>query len=312
MSSKYKQLYDFVNIAKVFCSLIAAFYVVYWFLCLINMPYLEYFRIVFDLPVKLVKMFISIEIPYEGALIDMDPLIVSVFFFLLHFMFQYLSNVIEEKERTYKLNVIAEKKLEEKLMNESLKKIFEDKTLEYTDFAILLTLDMKSAVDPNIAEIKEDIKELKRKNYIQVVNVIRKKYVNCKAITPGKLFMVYNNFALFDDFFTDVLKEVRKIIETNLQNNVKTDFLIALDAVKEGDRLANVLDLLEKISTFNYTNKAITTPSFNVRYKLNSKGAKYSLESMGISRFFEKRPDNTQSSVDFELFSLKSSKRAAK
>lgn len=309
MNYKYRQLYDFVNIAKVLCSFVAVFYVLYWFICLVNIPFLEYIQTIFSPPVNIVKMFIRVEIPYNGTLIDMIPLLVSLIFTSFHFVFQYFSNVIEEKEEKHKLNVIAEKKLEEKLMNENLKKIFEDKTMEYTNFAILLSLDFKASIDPNISGIKDDLKELTKKSYIQIVNAMRQKYANCKAITPGKLFIVYNNFALFDDFFSDLLKEVKKISEVNIQNNIKTDFMVAIDAVKESDRMSGVLDLLEKVATFNYINKAVATLSFNIRYKLNSNESKYILESMGISRFFEKNSDNIQTSVDFELFSLKTSKR---
>ena len=67
------------------------------------------------------------------------------------------------------------------------------------------------------------------------------------------------------------------------------------------------LDVLEKISTFGYVNKAVATSSFNVRYKLNGKN-KYVLETMGISRFFEQNPDSVQKSIDFELFCLKTPK----
>ena len=235
MNYKYRQLYDFVNIAKVLCTFIAVFYVLYWFICLTNIPFLEYIQMIFSPPVNIVKMFIRVEIPYNGTLIDMIPLFVSLIFSSFHFVFQYFSNVIEEKEREHELSEIEEKKLEEKLMNENLKKIFENKTMEYTNFAILLSLNLKAAVDPNIVGISDNLRELTRKSYIEIVNVMRKKYANCKAITPGKLFIVYNNFALFDDFFADLLKEIKKISETNIQKNIKTDFMIAIDAVKETD-----------------------------------------------------------------------------
>lgn len=63
---------------------------------------------------------------------------------------------------------------------------------------------------------------------------------------------------------------------------------------------------MEKISTFNYTNKAIATSGFNVRYNFNV-NKKFTLETMGISRFFEKSEDGAKAqSVDFELFSIKS------
>jgi len=67
---------------------------------------------------------------------------------------------------------------------------------------------------------------------------------------------VYNNFALFDDFFTDLLKEVKEISEANIEKNLKTNFMIAIDALKETDKMSSVFDLLEKICTFNYANKA--------------------------------------------------------
>lgn len=306
---KYEKLYDFVNIIKVLCTLIAALYVLYWLLCLTNMPFLKYIQLVFAPPINLIKMFLTIEIPYKDAVIDMVPLVASLVFSGLYFVFQAVSNFIEERERQHKVHVIAEKKLEEKLVNENLKQIFVSKTMEYTKFAILLTLKLEAAIDPNITNAKIGINELVIKNYAGIVNAMRKKYVNCKAITPDKLFIVYNNFALFDDFFTDLLKEVKRISEANLEHSLKTNFVIAIDALKETDKMANVLDILEKVSTFNYSNKAITTPAFNIRYKINSNGGKYSLESMGISRFFEKNSDGTQSSIDFELFSLKTKKK---
>ncbi len=302
---KYNKIYDFVNIVKVACTFVAVLYVVYWFLCLINIPYLEYIKLIFAPPVELIKAFIiKIDVPYAGISVDMVPLIVSLFFAGFYFVLQYLSNFIEEKEKQHKMQVIEEKKLEEKLVNENLKKIFLAKTMEYTKFAILLSLEFKCTVDPNIVSHKENMKELATKNYTNIVNAMRKKYAACKAVTPGKLFIVYNNFALFDDFFTDLLKEIKKIGEINSEKNLNTGFTIAIDAVKESDKIAHVFDLLEKIASFNYTNRAIATPSFNVRYKLDSDG-KYSLESMGISRFYEKNADNTQTGIDFELFALK-------
>ncbi len=306
---KFDRLYDFVNIMKVVCTFVAILYVLYWFICLSNIPFLEYIQLVFAPPVNLLKMFIKIEIPYADTIIDMIPLLVSLIFAMLYFVFQYFSNVVEEKERQYKLNVIAERKLEEKLMNESLKKVFENKTLEYTNFAILLTLDFAATIDPNISNIKTNLKAVAAENYTKIVNSMRKKYANCKAITPGKLFIVYNNFALFDDFFTDLLKEVKEISEANIEKNLKTNFMIAIDALKETDKMSSVFDLLEKICTFNYANKAVSTAAFNIRYKINSNAGKYLLESLGISRFFEKTPDNTQTSVDFELFSLKTKRK---
>lgn len=66
---------------------------------------------------------------------------------------------------------------------------------------------------------------------------------------------------------------------------------------------------MEKILTFNYTNKALGTMSFNIRYRLNNQKNKYLLETIGISRFFEKPVDGVQNYTDFELFNLKIAKK---
>lgn len=292
----------------------AVLYVLYWFLCLLNFTFIKYIAIIFDPAVSLLKNFVRLDIPYGGDVIDMVPLVVAAIFQALYFVFNYLVSVVENMEEQHKLNVIAERKLEEKLVNENLKEIFKNKTMEYSKFAILLNLDLKPAIDPNMTENNRSLRELAAKEYAQIVTKMRQKYAACKAIAPGKLFIVYNNFALFDDFFTDILKEVKELSAQNAQKQITTNFIFVIDALKESDKVSSTLDLMEKISTFNYINKAVATSGFNVRYKLNSRN-KYTLETMGISRFFEKTPVATGGtpeisppSVDFELFCLKSPK----
>lgn len=311
---KYTKLHDCISTIKVLCTMAAVLYVLYWFLCLLNFTFIKYIALVFDPAVSLVKNFVHLDIPYGNEVIDMVPLVVAAIFQGFYFVFNYFVSVIDRMEEQHKLNVIAERKLEEKLVNENLKEIFKNKTMEYTKFAILLNLDLKPAVDPNMADNSRNFRELAAKEYFRIVTKMREKYATCKAITPGKLFIVYNNFALFDDFFTDLLKEVKEISAINTEKQISTNFIFVIDALKESDKVSNTLDLMEKISTFNYVNKAVATSGFNVRYKLNSKN-KYILETMGISRFFEKAPvgagaapEVSAPSVDFELFCLKTPK----
>lgn len=292
----------------------AVLYVLYWFLCLLHLPFIQYVKLVLGIPVNLLENFVRLNIDYGNDVIDMIPLVVAAIFQGFYHVFNYLVSVVEKMEEKHELNVIAEKKLEEKLVNENLKEIFKNKTMQYTKFAILLNLDMKPMVDPNMVDNSQNYRELAAQEYAKIASKMRKKYTACKAIAPGKLFMVYDNFALFDDFFTDILKEVKEISTKNTEKQISTDFILAIDALKESDKVAGALDLLEKVLTFNYTNKALATSSFKVRYKLNSQN-KYSLETMGISRFFEKVPANIQGevqdlqrSIDFELFCLKNPK----
>ena len=305
--SKYTKLRDFINTSKVLSTLVAVLYIFYWFLSLVKFPLIKYLAFILNPPVALIKNFITLDITYKNNPIGMVPLIVAVVFYILYFVFNYFTGVVDDMEKQHELNVIAERKLEEKLVNENLKEIFKNKTMQYTKFAILLNLELKPMVDPSVAGENYKFGELAAEEYAKIVSVMRKKYVACKAVTPGKLFIVYNNFTLFDDFFTDILKEVKEFSAKNAERHITTNFTFVIDAIRESDKVVQTLDVLEKISTFGYVNKAVATSSFNVRYKLNGKN-KYVLETMGISRFFEQNPDSVQKSIDFELFCLKTPK----
>ena len=56
----------------------------------------------------------------------MVPLVVAAIFQGFYFVFNYFVSVIDRMEEQHKLNVIAERKLEEKLVNENLKEIFKN------------------------------------------------------------------------------------------------------------------------------------------------------------------------------------------
>lgn len=311
MEKSYQRLYDFVSSIRVLCTLIAIFYVMYWFLHTIQFPFIQYAGIIFNPLVDILKNFISWTIDYKNFEIDMLPIIVAAGFQVAYFILQGPLDIIEKVEKKHKLNVIAEKKLEEKLMNENLKEVFVNKTLEYNAFAILLTLNLKTEVDTNLLspEGNIDLKETAKKEYAKIVNIMREKYITCKVITPGKLFIIYDNFALFDDFLTDILSEIKKFSTQNSQNGIITEFSLVIDAFREGEKVSKILDIMEKILTFNYTNKALGTMSFNIRYRLNNQKNKYLLETIGISRFFEKPVDGVQNYTDFELFNLKIAKK---
>ena len=82
---------------------------------------MKYIALVLDIPVNVLRNFVHLEITYGGEIIDMLPLAVAGVFQILYFVFNYFVSVVEKMEEQHKLNVIAEKKLEEKLVNENLK-----------------------------------------------------------------------------------------------------------------------------------------------------------------------------------------------
>lgn len=307
METRYKKAYDFIGTVRVLLSLAAVSYIVFWFLRFVDFPLIPYIAPIFEPLLHLLRHKIEWEMDFEGKMVDMMPLAAAGVFWIGFVVLQPLFGIIDQMEHRHKLNVIAERKLQEKLVNENLKEIFKNKTMEYSKFAILLGLELQAPQNS-----KDINREIVKKEYIKIVNLIRQKYAAAKLIMPDKLFITYNNFALFDDFLRDILFEIKQFSKNMAENGAEVTFSIFIDALKETDKVANTFDLLEKISTFSYTNRAIATSSFNIRYNLNTGQNQYNLETMGISRFFENSGDKASKSIDFELFSLKSSKAKKK
>lgn len=308
MEKKYKSIYDFISTVRVLSVSAATLYIAYWFLKVIHFPFVEYLGIIFEPLCNLIRLFDKCTIEYNKVGIDMAPVLSAALLQSVYFILTPFLGAVERADTSHKLNTIAEKRLEERLVNENLKEIFTAKTLEYTKFAILLSLDIKNETHPAVSS-DIDKQKIAMNEYTNIVNIMRRKFTACKAVTPGKLFIIYDNFALFDDFFTSIVLEIKRFCGENTQNGLRTEFLICIDALKEDTKIVDVLDMLEKIMSFKYSNRAVATMSFNVRYKLNSEKQKYALETMGISRFFETLPDKTQIGQDIELFSLRSIKR---
>lgn len=313
MKDKYKKYIDTFGFLKVLSTFIATLYIIYWFLLLFKetpyiAPYVKYVSMVMGIPVNIIDSITNsfFKVNYKGAPVDMTPVIVAATFQAMYFVFQAFASVCEGLRKKRKREIYEKRKIEERLVNKDLKQVFKQKTLRYSKFAIVLHLDLKPAVNPELMNDDINFNDLKMSQYVQIVSAMRHKYVTCKAITPNKLFIMYDNFTLFDDFFTDILKEIKLISTENLEKNIKTNFIIAIGAMDDNVRIANVLDRLEAITSLNYSNKAIATSAFNIRYGLNN-GRKYNLETMGISRL-EKTQNGIKESEDVELYSLKPSK----
>lgn len=236
MKKKYDKVYEIVTSLKVLCALFAVVYMLLWFYCFFELPYYDLVTLFFAPVANLINIFITPSVEYADRTVDMTYLIISVFLYVLYFIFGKLSVVVDNAEKKYQLSVIEERKIQERLINEDLKEVFKNKTLKYNAFGILLTLNLKHMIDPNVNDINQTIKDTAMKQYVKIVSKMRKKYPTCKAITPDKLFIIYNNFALFDDFLIDILKEIKLISIENTANKISTNFTIAIDALKETDK----------------------------------------------------------------------------
>ena len=100
---------------------------------------------------------------------------------------------------------------------------------------------------------------------------------------------------------TDFINDVRAFNKTAQQKDIEAEFSISLDAIKSSKNMFNTIELLEKIDSFNYKNKVVTTSAFKLRYE-QIKNSKYKIVPLGISRFFKDVDDY----IDFDLYNLKS------
>lgn len=305
MNQIYRIANNIANIIKVVCTTAAVFYGLAWLLHLANLS-LTPIEAVFDPLADIVRIFFNISVDFSGRAVDMTYIITAVVLLLLYPVFSVIGKfcvaAIEQ------LEAAAEKKRERevRMVNARLDKEYKSEIYAYSRFIFLFEFNFTLMVDPNLMAYQVDLAKLKQECYTKMKTLIRAKYTASVGIENEKIHFAIDDFSIFDKFLPDFLGVVSSISNKNREIEVNTSFNLTIDALRQEDKKSYSLALMEKISTFNYRNRAITTGAFATRYNLQEV-QDFRASTIGVSRFFEKEVDENGNAkyVDFELFSLK-------
>ncbi len=293
-----------------FCSIyFAVFYGFIWVYRAFNMPYEFFINSPIEwLPAIVRSIMHNYSTVFQGQTVDMSYIVLTVILAFGYVFFAQIAVLYDKLVYESELAEIKMKKEDENSVNRELQKNLKYEIMQFSCFIMFLELHFDYTIDPNLLKDKIDIEKIKEESCKKVLNSIPKEYKTVKKIKGNKVVFIVENFEVFDDFLLELLKVIKKLYLENRGHDFETTFTLACDAVKSLENYQKELNILEKIATFNYKGKIVITTSFSNRYNYKQT-QKFYLRSMGLSRFFEKKPNGKGGfefiSEDFDLYSLK-------
>ena len=285
---------------KILCPIISFLYTFLWLVCFLKAPFYHTLAIPFEPFAQFVNLIHPININYEGRLINMSYIVCSGLFIIFHYIFDFFAHRIVDLYNLEEDRLERKRNKEVRKINIGLQKELNKEIKKHTNFTMLFNLTLKSGY--NLASDRSDeFNFLKKEFYTHIIKNVNLKYKDAKCIITDKLFISCEDFDSFDEFMTDFINDVRAFNKTAQQKDIEAEFSISLDAIKSSKNMFNTIELLEKIDSFNYKNKVVTTSAFKLRYE-QIKNSKYKIVPLGISRFFKDVDDY----IDFDLYNLKS------
>ena len=299
MRKFYTIIYNFFILIKVLCPIISFLYTFLWVISFLNAPFYKVLALPFEPFAQFINMIYPMNINYENRLINMSYIICSGLFIIFHYLFDFLAQRMIDLYNFEERHIENKKIKEIKKINKTLEKEFAKEMEKYSNFTILFNIILKSTYNSENNR-KEEFNNLKDEFYKNIIKTVKSKYQNSKGIISDKMFLLCNDFNNFDTFMFDFINSIKAFKQKNIENEIETDFLISIDAIKFGANIYNAMEFLENIETFNYKNKIIATSAFKVRYeKMDLR--KFKIITLGVSRFFREPDDYT----DYELYQLK-------
>ena len=173
-----------------------------------------------------------------------------------------------------------------------------DVTYKYTHFFGLLELNLEYVDDFN--KSNEDLIKLKNEYLKMLVNKLRDKYSNVKFELTDKVYMISDDFLIFDPFLLDISKLHKIFVELDNQKAIKTGLILSFCCGNENNNVQFVEKVLQKVNNLKYINKVIVINEFQAKYKA-MKARQFDFFSLGLLRI----EVDKHKEVDVDLYYLK-------
>ena len=192
------------------------------------------------------------------------------------------------------------KKIEVKKTDNAINKSskVKDDSYRYTHFFGLLELNLEYV--GAIYKPESEMLKLRNEYLKMLVNKLSEKYSNVKFKVTDKVFMVSDEFLIFDPFLLDISKLHKIFVELDNQKSIKTELLLSFSCGNEKNNTAVIEKILEKVNNLKYSNKVIAINEFYKKYEA-IKANHFNFTSLGLSRI--ELYENKE--VDVDLYYLK-------
>ena len=300
MKEIYSFIYNIFILLKVACPILSVVFIIIWFAQFFNTNLYEYWTNYVQAFIYIANSFGDFIFDFRSTTADLTCIVIAAALIVLHYIFGFLAARVVDIYTMEENRTVYKKTFDEKRVNVDIKRDLNKELGKYKNFALLLEVIL-SPTYAMASDKDSDFKKIKAKFYQELTNNLFTKHRSLQGQQIGeKLILTCDEYANFDTFITNFTDEIKKFGISNIQNDISTEFLISIDALKMETPLKEKEAFLNKINSFNYRNKIVTTSAFKVKYEMNPE-KKFRMDPLGISRFFEPNGQYT----DFDLFSIK-------
>lgn len=284
MKTTLRKLFEFFNILKVASMTLAALYLLFWFYRFFNFPLTDILYPIFDFFITPIKaMFETVQI-YNGAVIEMGYFIMGVFLIFVSFVFGKIENFVLELERRNELMELALKQKMQNKINAEMEKEYTNEILNYKYFSAFVIYKISYFNELAAMQDKISLSNIIDRSYKNTTSLIRQyepKVVSDKY--GASVFIREADFENCDDIITSIIEAIKVVKKQNANDNIKTDFMIVLDAQADKKASYKSYETLVKVSGMDYFNKAIVTASFKARFDLIKDKSIYMTDTLGYA-----------------------------
>lgn len=205
-------------------------------------------------------------------------------------IYAYDCKIIKENE-TKKVEIKKIKRLNKHIVKKT-------NAYKYTHFFGLLELNLKYHDSYNKKEI--ELEKLRDEYLKMLVKKLSEKYTNVKLELTDKVYIVSDDFLIFDPFLLDISKLYKIFVDLDNQKAIKTELVLSFSCGDSNNDIEYNKKLLEKVNNLRYKNKIIAINEFYLKYK-EIKAQHFNFTSLGLSRI---EMDNHKE-IDVDLYCLK-------
>ena len=289
----YSQLKNGLYIAKIALTFYAFFCVFYWFLALINPPFLSHIAFLFEPVFKLVMTFYKNE-KLAGVV---AALISGVSALVCHLV----RDIVEQQEE--KANIALKKQHEEDDRRAQLliQQEYINNMKQYDQFIILVDFNISQIksylFDDNMSE--EELTKTKKKLMEELFEKINAPYIQSKVKIGNQGFYVIGEIRKTPECLHSITVEIRNLSKKYSSMNITISHDLSFDAISKKTDISEKIEFLQKIIQLNYNNSTLTTSLFKTCYEIISQ-ATMKFTVLGKFQFLI-----AGKSCNYELYSVK-------
>ena len=262
-------LENVLSVTQILCFFYAFFCVIYWFLDLTGVAFVEKISFLFEPVFDWVKTFyVQVTIPIAKS--DLSPIIASIIFILI----AIITNILKEKTIKQKeLHAIAmekKRKADDILVQKQIRREYMNEMRKYDKFIILVDFHIKQIksylFDNNVDE--NEIKSLKATLTSELFSKIQDDYVIQKSKYEKDSFYVIGKIQHAHECVEVITSSIKELSKKYSHMNITLSHDLSFDTFYDFKDIPEKLDLLKKIIQLNYDNCVITTSLFKTCFEL--------------------------------------------